>query len=362
MKYFKFVLLTFITVSAFAQNITQKKIIIITNEDTTILETDEKNLDSLVEWKMKSIFRIGNEIDQFPQDIDVEVYIDSIFGDINQTKKKIKIDNEERTETNEDKRVIIIEKDFNNDADRKKSIIEEKIMEEDDRDFSFNRKNKHFEIPDRDDFLGEEFAHWAGLSIGINGFLNDEGHIASDQDASFLALDYAKSFNFQFNVLEKRFPILKEYIGITTGIGLNWNRFGLQNNVDLLSNADSIYAIVNSVNNYRTNVLNATFLQFPLLLEFNTNSNPDKNWHLSVGMVGGIRIGANWKTKWETDGKPQKSKTNDDYHLNALSANAYAQFGYGNVGLFIQYGLTNVFSQNKGPNLSPFSAGLKIGF
>lgn len=218
---------------------------------------------------------------------------------------------------------------------------------------------------DKDDFLkfaSSDYAHYAGFGIGVNGFMNANDKIAVKDDAPFLELDFAKSLNFQFNVLEKRFAIYHEYIGLTTGIGFQWNRYALKNNVDLAKNNDSIFGLPNTTVDYTKNVMRATYLQVPLLLEFNSNKDADKAWHLSAGIVGGIRVGSSWKTKWESNGNTQKAKTKDDYHLNPFSANLLLQLGFSHTNLFVQYGLTQAFEKNKGPQFSPVTAGVFLSF
>jgi hypothetical protein len=258
------------------------------------------------------------------------------------------------------KRIVVIEKEISGGKDNRKIIIDEDVTERgarnNDDDWGDNNEDSDGVI------YGGEHASWAGFGLGLNSFMNSSDRFVTEADAPFLMLDYAKSINFQFNVWEKRFPIYKEYVGVTTGLGFQWNRYGLEKNLDIASNADSIYAVNNTAFNYNKNVLRSTYLQIPLLLEFNTNKDESKNWHLSLGVVGGVRIASSWKTKWEEDGKPLKAKTKDDFNFNSLSANAYAQIGYGNLGLFVQYGLTDVFRLGKGPELSPVSGGVIFNF
>ena len=345
------ILLLFLSISSFAfgQNHESRKIIIINNSDTTILTADPFSMDSLIEINMKSMYGIESELSNQQKNVRVEVYIDSVIHD---TEQPIVI-NEFPGDTVQmkmgNKRIVVIEKEIEGKKDNRKIIIDEDVS---DRDF----KDDDSEEEDN------EHANWAGIAIGLNCFMNSDGKFAKEPDAPFLVLDYAQSINFQLNAWEKRFPIVKEYVGLTTGLGLQWNRYGIQKNLDILSNSDSIYAVANTTQNFNKNVLRATYLQVPILLDFNTNKVDEKSWHFSLGLVGGVRIASSLKTKWEENGKPIKAKTKDDLNLNSLSANAYAQVGYGNIGLFVQYGLTDVFRLGKGPQLSPIAAGLMFNF
>ena len=229
---------------------------------------------------------------------------------------------------------------------RKKTII---IIEDDD---------------DEDDEKGDRNGegHWAGFGINTNGFLNADGKIATGDAAGFLELDHARSIGFNFNLVEKRFPIFREYVGLTTGLGIQWNRFALKNNVDVMVSADSTYGVENTTVDYKKNVLRSTYLQIPLLLEITTNKDNDKAWHISAGVVGGIRIGSSLKTKWEYAGKTNKDRVKSNYNLNPFEAHATAIVGYGDISLYVNYGLTQVFEKDKGPNYAPVSAGILVNF
>lgn len=204
--------------------------------------------------------------------------------------------------------------------------------------------------------------HWAGFGINTNGFLNADGKIATGDAAGFLELDHARSIGFNFNLVEKRFPIFREYVGLTTGLGIQWNRFALKNNVDVMVSADSTYGVENTTVDYKKNVLRSTYLQIPLLLEITTNKDNDKAWHISAGVVGGIRIGSSLKTKWEDAGKTNKERVKSNYNLNPFEAHATAIVGYGDISLYVNYGLTQVFEKDKGPNYAPVSAGILVNF
>jgi hypothetical protein len=228
----------------------------------------------------------------------------------------------------------------------KKTIV---IIEDDDDDDD-----------ERGDRNGE--GHWAGFGINTNGFLNADGKIAIGDAAGFLELDHARSIGFNFNLVEKRFPIFREYVGLTTGLGIQWNRFALKNNVDVMVSADSTYGVENTTVDFKKNVLRSTYLQIPLLLEITTNKDNDKAWHISAGVVGGIRIGSSLKTKWEDAGKTNKDKVISNYNFNPFDAHATAIIGYGDINLYVNYGLTQVFEKDKGPNFSPVSAGILFNF
>jgi hypothetical protein len=256
------------------------------------------------------------------------------------------------------KKIVIVESKNGDKKGEKKVIIDERVIIENDEDAPEVALND--EDDENDNENGK--AHWAGLGINSNGFMNSDNKIVSGTDAGFLEQDFARSIGVNFNFLEKRFPIFKQYIGVTTGLGLQWNRYALKNNVDVVSSDSLLYGVTNTTVDYKKNVLRSTYLQAPLLLEFATNKDDKKAWHLAAGVVGGVRIGSSWKTKWEDGGKTNKNKVRSNHHFNPFQAYATAIFGYHNVSLYVNYGLTQVFEKNKGPEYTSVSAGVLFNF
>jgi hypothetical protein len=247
-------------------------------------------------------------------------------------------------------KIVIVD----NENDKKVIIDEKVIMEKDAND-------------DDDDGNDDWYkkggtAYWSGIGINTNGFLNAAGKIASGTDSYFLQLDHARSIGFNLNFAQKRFPIIREYVGLTTGLGLQWNRYALKNNVNVVYSSDSIYGTENTDVNFKKNFLRSTYLQVPLLLEISTNREPSKAWHISAGVIGGIRIGSSWKTKWENEGKTNKNNEKSNYHFQPFQALATVMLGYDNWNIYVNYGLTEIFEKGKGPQFSPVTAGVFFNF
>ncbi len=341
-------LITILLISfiASAQKQEVKRIITIEGNDTTIIDVKVNDVDAVIEKQMKIVY--SND-DNFKGNKKMQVFIDTI------------IDNEENVFINDSIQVINGKQNifiFKDDIDRKpgaKILIEGMTGDEGGFDFKFNNEN------DESVFVNEN-AHWAGIGLSVLGLLNSDNKIMLSKDAPFMNLDCAKTFSMNFNVLEKSIPLHKEYVVFTTGLGFNWNHYGLKNNIDLNKNNDSIFGTINSTVDYTQNSLRSTYLQIPLLFEFNTSDNAATAWHLSAGVVGGFRLSANWKTKWEDNGKKNIGKINDDYFLTGLQANALVMVGYGNANLLVQYSLKSIFQLDKGPVLRPISLGVFFDF
>ena len=207
-----------------------------------------------------------------------------------------------------------------------------------------------------------EYAHWAGIGASFNFFVNDNYAIADKDDAFFLEIDFNRSASLNANVFEKRFPIVKEYVGLTTGLGFQLSFYELKNNVNINVTNDSTYGVLNETIDFSRNRLQLFYVQVPLLLEFNTSKNPEKNWHFSFGVTGAYKMGSSYRTKWKADGEKYKDKMRSNFNMNPFQAYGTAIVGYGNYSAFIHYGLTPLFEKGKGPNFVPVNIGVLCNF
>lgn len=200
-------------------------------------------------------------------------------------------------------------------------------------------------------------AHWSGLELGVNTLLNAQ-NTTSFNNNPYWENDPAKSFSFNFNFAERKFNLYKHYIGLTTGLGFNFNQIGITNNYIIQNNKDSVFGVLDTINNYSKNKLKASYLQIPLLLEFNTNENSNKSFYLAAGVIGGVRLSS--KVKREVENVEQKVK--GVYCLNSFKVDATVRFGYANWGAFATYSLIPLFETSKTVAVHPFSVGLTHSF
>jgi hypothetical protein len=338
----------------FAQQNESKRIVKIEGNDTTIILINGRidQLDSMLTEEMKKVYINDSMVTRIDVFTDTTILRSSAEGSSDTTQ--IKIGN---------MKIVILEDKSSKDADRnqqRKIIIDEKVIIENDEDYA-----KHDWDSDDDmnncNTSGDGNAIWSGFGINANGFMNANQQLASATELSFLTLDPAKSIGLQLNFVEKRFPILKDYLGVVTGLGIQWNRYALKGNYDLSVSNDTLVGINTGIN-YTKNVLTSTYLQAPLLLQVSTNKNANKAWNISAGIIGGIRLDARQTQKWEADGKKNKDKTKDDFQFNPFQASLMATIGYGDWSLYMTYGLTDVFNEGSAPKVRGVNAGILLSF
>ena len=355
----------------FAQQNQTNKIIKIQGNDTTIIMINGRidQLDSVLTEQMKKIYITDSSMAR------VDVFIDStMLGEFStggaSDSTQIRIGNM--------KIVILESKNKSTDASKepewatkgqRKIIIDERVIIEGDQDrMSLKNGPEIYSFEEDTDNeccateqSGDGNAIWEGLGINANGFVNINNQIASATELGFLELDPAKSIGLQVNLAEKRFPIIKDYLGVVTGLGLQWNRYSLKGAYDVSVVNDTLVGLATGLN-YTKNVLSSSYLQAPLLLQISTSKNPEKAWNISAGIVGGIRLDARQEQKWEADGKKNKDKTKDDFEFNPFQASLMATVGYGDWSLYATYGLTDVFNEGSAPKVRGVNAGILLSF
>lgn len=359
------------SLALFAQQNETKKIVRIEGNDTTIILINSRidQMDSMLTEEMKKVYISDSMFTR------VDVFMDTtILGSAanGSDTTQIKIGN---------MKIVILEGKELKDLDQlkalegelpkgqRKIIIDERvIIENDDERIVLNDGKDSYTFEKEfgndckdDETTGDGNAIWAGIGINANGFMNANKQLASTTELSFLTLDPSKSIGFQLNFAEKRFPIIKDYLGVVTGLGFQWNRYSIKGDYDFNVVNDTLVATATGIN-YTKNTLSSAYLQAPLLLQISTSKNPNKAWNISAGIVGGVRVDARQIQKWEADDKKNKDKTKDDFQFNPFQASLMAAVGYGDWSLYMTYGLSDVFNEGSAPKVRGVNAGILLSF
>lgn len=203
---------------------------------------------------------------------------------------------------------------------------------------------------------------WNGIDVGVNGILNDEYGLSLSQDpaSGMLEPEYGRSRYIALNFAQVKGRIVKDYVGIVTGLTIqsyNW-KFSGSNQLEFPG--DSMIITPTEDKNVNKNKLRATYIGVPLMLEFNTSLDPDKAFHISAGVVGKVRIGNMYKQKYSLDGNDNKASLKGDLGLNRWGADATVRIGYRRLTVFGQVGLLPLFDIDNTQDVYPFSVGLFI--
>ncbi len=206
------------------------------------------------------------------------------------------------------------------------------------------------------------YRHWAGFYFGVNGFLDQNFNTEFDAPNDYMNLNYAKSFNYQFNLFETQFQLVKHKLVLITGFGFDYHSYELENKVRLNADADYTNAVVDSsgIYNYKKNRLRNTYIQIPLLLEFNGSNKSAKCFHMAAGVVGQYQILSRTRQLLENEAYEYDIQRKDPFNSNPFMLKAHVNVGYHRWMFYGEYSLTPFFQKNKGPELFPFAVGLRV--
>ncbi len=241
---------------------------------------------------------------------------------------------------NDKRKVVVIERD---DKGKTKEII--------------YYKNKRKDWSSRWNVLFE---------IGFNSYSDKNAFTGSKDNTGigYLDLNTSKSVNVAVYPVFRTFKITKNnLLNIQTGLGFDWGNYRFEDGWTL--------AKVNGItvpDQYRPNgdnllsksKLTTVYLNVPLLLKLNipVSGSSYKQFYLSAGIIGGVKIGSHTKVKYEDSGK--KEKDHSSFNLNLLRYDLTLRAGYRWVGIYFNYQMTPMFEDGKAHKLFPYTVGLSF--
>jgi hypothetical protein len=235
------------------------------------------------------------------------------------------------------------------------SIVENKdgykidIVEMDDDkklDEEKERKDKHKKFK----------PHYAGFEVGMNNFMNPDFTLHT---GTFMNLNTTKSWNYNLNFLEYGIGLGTSYVGVVTGMGVEWSNYYFDANNSIEEGPGGI--ILERPAPYpgiTKSKLSTTYLTAPLLLEFQIPAGK-KRIHISAGLVGGLKLESKTKINYQ-DGRRQKEVRKDDFSLSPFRYGATFRIGYRAIDLFANYYISPLFGETSSPEIHPFSIGLNL--
>lgn len=236
---------------------------------------------------------------------------------------------------------------------------------------TFHYRNKQIIIIDNDDPRKDSILkqgsdltrkHWQGFWLGFAGYTNPQQGFTMNDPYKYMELDYGRSFNFQWNLFQKNMNVYKKYVQLSSGLGFQFNNLSFENKTRLNPDSSFTWGKIDSTNSftYRKNKFKQSYLVVPLLLNFNTSKELKHNLHFTCGVVGKYLLNSKTKQILVKNSDEFTFRRKDGYNLNPFQVDAYASVGYRNVTVFAQYALTEMFKSGKGPQVMPFSAGIRL--
>ncbi len=261
----------------------------------------------------------------------------------------------------------IVDDNTKEDTGRNDSIIRKKNGDS----VVINIRSRRIIIFDKDDKKvklshtktdDDDFKHWRGLALGVNGYLTPDADFSMTPRYNYMSLNYGRSINVQWNIVQRNWHIYKNYVNLVSGFGIEWRRYMLDNKTTLNADSSFTWGTIDSTNTfkYTKNLFRSTMLQVPLLVEFNTNKNPKKAFHIATGVIGQFMVGSRLKQEFERNNDEFEKNRKDNYNLSPFTLKAHASMGYSSFTAFGEYNLTSLFEKGKGPQLYPFVIGIRV--
>ena len=198
---------------------------------------------------------------------------------------------------------------------------------------------------------------WFTLDIGFNNLLNSDNKFDMPTGYENMNLDGGKSTHVYWGIAEQGVNLYRYKLRLVYGVGLTYNNYRFTENVVLNENSDPLQANIDSVRNYSKNKLVAKYATFPLYLNFESKPFKKKqSFKLAIGGEFSYLMNSYQKLKEDRN----KDKNYDDFNLEPVRYSAVARIGYGGFNLFVNYGLTELFKENKGPKVTPISFGISV--
>lgn len=230
---------------------------------------------------------------------------------------------------------------------------------------------------------GKYNGHWAGVELGINGYVNENFNMNFEK-YPYMNMNTARSMVVNLNPFEFNVNIAKNKFGFTSGLGFQLSNYYFTGNYVWIGDSTQLmaYQVKDVNNNYvglKQDKLFVSYLNIPLLFEFQTNPKRNlKAFHVSVGVIGGVRICSYSKQKYNSidqtyylvddkGGRVASYYVSDNvvrsygaYHLSPFKLDASFRIGWSFLNLFATYSLTPMFQNNQGPKLYPFTVGITL--
>jgi len=262
---------------------------------------------------------------------------------------------EEKNETE-----IIVEEEFDiqqHDGNGNEYEYEYEDEDVDDRGHEYQRD-------DDDRFRRSQFkGHWAGVELGLNNLFDNDFSVSRDGEAWFMDLNTNRSWVFSLNFAQYSVGIVPGYAGIVAGMGLQFNNYFFDNDITIVENAGEIEIVSLAGSNMVRSKLATIYLRVPVMFEIQfPGFGPSNNAFISAGVTGSLKLDAHTKVVYKEGDDKTNDKNWDDFNLNPFRYGITARIGSGNTNLFFDYDISTLFSEDRGPELYPFSIGFSATF
>ena len=211
------------------------------------------------------------------------------------------------------------------------------------------------------------FANWTDKTNYSNA--TADGYLVNRPGAAALGendfkLKTIKSVNVNIWFFMQRLNLIKHYVNLKYGLGVELNNYRFKSAVSLNEGGTNPYTSQNIPHpfifrdsiSFSKNKLAADYVTIPFMLNFRTNPNSSsKGLSLSAGVSAGYLYSSRNKQISDERGK---KKNRGDYDLEKWKFSYIAELGLGPAHLYGSYSPNSIFE--KGSNLMPYNIGIRL--
>ena len=212
------------------------------------------------------------------------------------------------------------------------------------------------------------FANWVDktnytTATSGNYLVNQPGSAALAE--SDFRLRTIKSVNVTIWFFMQRLNLIKHYVNLKYGLGLELNNYRFTSDVSLKEAGANPYNLTQDINHpfifrdsisFSKNKLAADYVTVPMMLNFRTNPNSsDKGLSFSAGVSVGYLYSSRNKQK---SGERGKERNRGDYNLETWKFSYIGEIGLGPVHLYGSYSPNSIFE--KGLSFMPYTVGIRL--
>ena len=233
-----------------------------------------------------------------------------------------------------------------------------------------NRKQKHSNVSTAQFVIDLGFANWDdktdyAVATSQDYLINRPG-TTSPLGANDLKLKTGKSSNVNIWVFMQRLNLIKHYVNLKYGIGVELNNYrfksavsfkegGNPNPYNSAKNINHAFIIRDSIS-FSKNKLSADYVTVPFMINFRTNPNySDRGLSFSAGVSMGYLYNSRNK---QISGERGKLKNKGDYDLEKWKLSYIGELGLGQVRLYGSYAPNSIFEN--GLNIMPYTVGIRL--
>ncbi len=230
------------------------------------------------------------------------------------------------------------------------------------------RRTKRSNVSTAQFIIDLGFANWndkTNYSTATSqGYLINKPGTTAPLGSNDFKLRTGKSSNLNIWVFMQRLNLIKHYVNLKYGIGVEFNNYRFKSDISFkeggnnnpYNNAQNInhaFVFRDSIH-FSKNKLAANYVTVPFMLNFLTNANnSDKGLSLSGGMSIGYLYNSRNK---QISGERGKLKNRGDYDLEKWKLSYIAELGLGSVRLYGSYAPNSIF--DNGLDIRPYTVGV----